>query len=195
MSSYIWRQDSQALRVPWQHRTTGQKNSNFQNILIHGFWKFFEKSQKTSYLENYKDLTMRVPWQHPNTGQGISNFWNINQFKFSEKFLKNHKKRHISKTITIWAVILGGKIRNPGEYPDSTQLQGKEFQNFKPNYIKFFVNFFEKTTKNVISRKNYKDLSSHVLEARFATHESTLTAPNYRVGNFKFHKLFWIWVF
>ena len=34
--------------------------------------------------------------------------------------MKNHKKRHISKTSKIWAVTLGGKIRNFLEYFDTT---------------------------------------------------------------------------
>ena len=35
------------------------------------------------------------------------------KIRFSEIFFLNHKNRHISKTIRIWAVIIGGKIRNP----------------------------------------------------------------------------------
>ena len=41
--------------------------------------------------------------------------------KFSENFLLNHKKRDISKTTKIWAVIFGGKIRNHWKYPDSVR--------------------------------------------------------------------------
>ena len=36
--------------------------------------------------------------------------------------------------------------------------------------------------------ENYKDLSSQILEARFVTPETTLTAPIYRVRNFDFKK-------
>ena len=48
---------------------------------------------------------------------------------------------------------------------------------------------FKKITKNVISRKLQGFEPSH-LETRFAILESTLTGPNYRVGNFMFCKLF-----
>ena len=51
----------------------------------------------------------------------------------------------------------------------------------------FIYNFFEKIKtdiKNVTSRKLKETEQSH-LEARFATPESTLTAPNYRFEKFK----------
>ena len=46
---------------------------------------------------------------------------------------------------------------------------------------------FEKVIKNVISRK-LQGLEKCNLEARFLTLESILTAPNYRVENFKFSR-------
>ena len=45
--------------------------------------------------------------------------------------------------------------------------------------------FFNKTIQNDISRKLPK-LEQSYLEAKLATPESTLTAPNYRVRYFKF---------
>ena len=51
-----------------------------------------------------------------------------NSLSFSAIFLKNYKKRHISENTRVWAVNFEGKARNSWEYPDSTQLQGKEFQ-------------------------------------------------------------------
>ena len=49
----------------------------------------------------------------------------VRNFKFEKKiilifmkiFEKNHKKRHISKTTRIWAVIFSVKIRNPLSVP------------------------------------------------------------------------------
>ena len=47
----------------------------------------------------------------------------------------------------------------------------------------------KKSQKNIISRKLQRVEQSY-LEARFAILDSTLTVPNYRVGNFMFCKLF-----
>ena len=55
------------------------------------------------------------------------------------------------------------------------------------NNISFLKKIFEKITKNVISRKLQRIEQSY-LEARFTIFESTLTGPNYRVGNFRFSK-------
>ena len=66
-------------------------------------------------------------------------------------------------------------------YSDSTQLH-KEFEIFKS-----FLIFIRKKTKNVISQK-LQGIEQLYLEASFVTPESTLTAPNYKVKNFKFGK-------
>ena len=34
--------------------------------------------------------------------------------------------------------------------------------------------------------ENYKEVTSHIWEARFAILDSTLTVPKYRVGEFRF---------
>ena len=52
-----------------------------------------------------------------------------------------------------------------------------------------FLKTFEKITKNVISRKSQRIELSY-LQARFAIFESSLTGPNYRVGNFRFLKIY-----
>ena len=94
------------------------------------------------------------------------------------------------------AVIIGGKVRNHWEYSDSPQPQGWEFEILKKkNFVHVFESFFEKITKNVISRKLERFEPSH-LETRFATSESTLIAPNYRlriwnIEEKKFHPCFW----
>ena len=93
------------------------------------------------------------------------------------------------------AVIIGGKVRNHWEYSDSPQPQGWEFEILKKkNFVHVFESFFEKITKNVISRKLERFEPSH-LETRFATSESTLIAPNYRlriwnIEEKKFHPSF-----
>ena len=61
------------------------------------------------------------------------------------------------------------------------------FRFLKSNNNLNFLKNFEKITKNVISRKLQRIELSY-LEARFAILESTLTGPNYRVGNFRFLK-------
>ena len=62
------------------------------------------------------------------------------------------------------------------------------FRFLKNNNNLRFLNIFEKKSqKNVISRKLQR-IEQPYLEARFAIFESTLTGPNYRVGNFRFLK-------
>ena len=136
LNCHIWRQGLQLLRVLWQHPTTRLRISNFEKQLIKIFWKFLKKSQKTSYLENYKELSshiwrqdsqsVKVLWQHPTTRLGISNF-ERKIIKIFWNFLKKSQK-DISKTTRIWAFIFGGKIRNLWEHSDRTQLQGWELQ-------------------------------------------------------------------
>ena len=69
----------------------------------------FEKSHKTSYRKNYKEVSshiwvrdsesLRELWQNQTTGLGISAF--AKKYNFSEKFLKKSQKRHISKITRI----------------------------------------------------------------------------------------------
>ena len=68
-----------------------------------------------------------------------------------------------------------------------TNYRVVKFRFLKKNYKLNFLKIFEKTTKNVISRKLQRIEQSY-LEARFAIFESTLTGTNYRVGNFRFLK-------
>ena len=91
---------------------------------------------------------MRVPDSTQIKG---SAFENKNKIKFFENFLKKSQKRHISKTTSIRAVIFRGKIRNFGEYPDSTQLQVKEFQIWKKKIL-FFENSSFKLQKNILKK-------------------------------------------
>ena len=42
----------------------------------------------------------------------------------------------------IWAVKMGGKVRNPWECSDSPQLQGSEFQPLKKNILFKFPETF-----------------------------------------------------
>ena len=48
----------------------------------------------------------------------------------------------MSKTTRIWEVRIRGEIRNPREYPDSTQLQGENFKNWE-TLIEFSRNFWK----------------------------------------------------
>ena len=63
----------------------------------------------------------------------VDNFQFRKKFKvsFLKFFCHNHKKRHTSNTTKIWALILGGKIRNIWEYSDIFQLQIWDFQILK----------------------------------------------------------------
>ena len=161
LNSHIWRQGLQLFRVLWQHPTTRLRISNFEKQLIKIFWKFLKKSQKTSYLENYKELSshiwrqdsqsVKVLWQHPTTRLGISNF-ERKIIKIFWNFLKKSQK-DISKITRIWAFIFGGKIRNLWEHSDRTQLQGWEFQIlWKKINISFLKIFLKKSQKRHISK-------------------------------------------
>ena len=98
---------------------------------------------------------MRVPDSTQIKG---SAFENKNKIKFFENFLKKSQKRHISKTTSIRAVIFRGKIRNFGEYPDSTQLQVKEFQIWKKKFcfLKTQVLNYKKYIKKIEKRLKKK---------------------------------------
>ena len=61
------------------------------------------------------------------------------------------------------------------------------FRFLKNNHNLRFLKIFEKITKNVISQKLQRFEQSY-LKANFAILESTLTRPNYSVGNFRFLK-------
>ena len=65
------------------------------------------------------------------------------------------------------------------------RVQGSEFQILKKSLLGFSENFLKKSQKKVICQK-LKRFEQSYLEAIFATPESTLTASNYRVKNFKF---------
>ena len=80
-------------------------------------------------------------------------------------------------------------ICNSLEYSDSSQLQGWEFQILRNNYLIFSEIFLKKITKNIIARK-LQGFEQSYLEARFAILDSTLTVPNYSVGNFRIKKKF-----
>ena len=69
---------------------------------------------------------VRVLWQPPTTGLGISNFE-----KFFGNFFWKITKNVMSQKTRIWADNFEDNARNSWEYPDSTQLQGKEFQIYK----------------------------------------------------------------
>ena len=113
---------------------------------------------------------------------------NKNNLSFLKNFEKITKKRHISKTTKNSAVILGGKQFVIFE----STLTGRNYRvgnfRFSKNHNNLsFLKIFEKITKNVIYRK-LQGFEHSQLKARFAILDSTLTVPNYRVGNFRFIK-------
>ena len=58
--------------------------------------KFWKKSQKTSYLENYKNLSSLTDSNNRIDIFKVLELFNLEVF--FENFGKNHKKHHISKT-------------------------------------------------------------------------------------------------
>ena len=139
LSSHIQRQALQLLRVPSQCPTTELRSSTFCNFLKFKFLKIFWKNHKKCHISKTTRIwaaifrgkirnPLRVPSQFPITGLISSKFWNFLTFRFFEIFGENHKKRHISKATRIWAVILGGEIRNFLEYSDRFSLHNENFK-------------------------------------------------------------------
>ena len=102
-----WRPNLQPLRLLWQPPNYRLGNSNFEKKINLIFRKIFlKKLQKTSYLENYKNLSsqlvrqnsqlLRVPWQSLITKMIISSFVKFFIPKFSEK---KSKKNVISRKL------------------------------------------------------------------------------------------------
>ena len=96
---------------------------NYTQVLLKKILKNDISRKVESFEQTYSGKIcnlMRVPSQIPITGLRSSKFWTFltSIFFFFENFGENHKKRNISKTTRIWAVIFGGKNCNSWEYPD-----------------------------------------------------------------------------
>ena len=139
LSSHTWRQDSQSLRVLWQDLIRGLGISDCLKIIILlVFWKFLKKSQKTSYLENYKELSshtwrqdsqsLRVLWQDLIRGLGISDFLKIIIILVFWKILKKSQKTSYLENYKELSSDTWRQDSLLWEYSDSTQLQGWELQ-------------------------------------------------------------------
>ena len=138
LCSHIWREELQTLNVPWQHSVKWLRISSSVSFFFIN--KIFEKkkrkkSWKTPHLENQKDLSSHsltpdlqspsVSWQHPTAGLI---FWTLVSCFYIKIFFikwKNYKTRHISKSETIWAVILGHQINNPENELTATHYRFK----------------------------------------------------------------------
>ena len=98
----------------------------------------------------------------PNYRVGNFKVWRKNYFRYySWKLFDKSQKRYISETTRVWAVKFGGYIRNPWEYPESTQVQSKWFKNLiNENWLQFFEKFLKKSQKT-LKLKNYTNLSDY----------------------------------
>ena len=107
---------------------------------------------------------------------------NINFLKIFEKITKNVKSRKLQgfgqSYLEARFAILDSTLTVPN-------YMVEKFRFFKKIIILNFLKIIGKITKNVISRK-LKRVEQSYFEARFAIFESTLTGPNYKVGNFRF---------
>ena len=191
------------MTVPWQQPSKRLRNSSSVSFLISKlFGKKTKISQKTQFLENQKNLSspnstpdlqfLNIAWQHPTIGlrNWSSNFLYLRFFISKFFFLiikKLCKKRPISKTKKVSAVILRLQICKLWFYSDSTPVYCWEIE---VRLIFFTSKIFEKKKnekiiKNAISRKPKRFEQSN-LDSRFATPKCTLTAPHYRVEKLKF---------
>ena len=142
LRSPFWRENSNSYLVAkfaTHESTLTVPHDRDDNIQI--LWKFFtyfseklgKNPKKTSYLENNKSLSSYIQMQDLQLPEitltdsnnrieifNVLEFFNKPFLKISEKIIK---KRHISKTTRIWAVIFGGKNRHSWEYPDRASLQ------------------------------------------------------------------------
>ena len=108
---------------------------------------------------------------------------NILRFlKFFEKTTKNVTFRKLPK---IEQSNLEARFAIFESFPTVPSYRIGKFRFLKINNSLRFLKIFEKTLKNIISRKLQKTEQSY-LEARFAIFESTPTGPNYRVENSRF---------
>ena len=208
LSSHYWRQDSQSLRVLWQDLTTGLGISDFYKVvIIQIFWNFSKRPQKTSYLENYKELSihtwrqdsqsLRVLWQELTTEleiQILKNNYNLIFLNIFEKITKTSNLENYKELSSrIWRQDSQSLIVF-WQYPTT----GRDFWILRKKINIIFLKTLKKITKNVASQKLQRFEQSY-LDARFATVESTLTGTKYRVGNFRFWgkinlnflKIFW----
>ena len=142
------------------------------------------------FEQSYLEARFVTPYSIP-TGPNyrVGNFRFLktnNNLSFQKNFEKNHKKRHISKT-TLEQSNLDASFATFEITLTVPKYRVGNFRFCEKKLIEVFWKFFEKITKNVISRKLQR-IEQWYLEARFAILESTLTRPNYRVGNFRFLK-------
>ena len=167
------------------------KNKNNSSFL-----KIFEKITKNvksrklqgfgqSYLEarfSIFESTLTGPNYRFGNFRFLKNKNNSSFLKIFEKITKNVKSRklqgfeqsYLEARFSIFESTLTGPNYRFGN-----------FRFLKNKNNSSFLKIFEKITKNVKSRK-LQGFGQSYLEARFAILDSTLTGPNYRVGNFRF---------
>ena len=141
---------------------------------------------------------MGVSWKTLLIEMGTSNLGKLFTSKFFEK---SYKKRHISKSTRIRAVIFRGKIRNSWEYTLNFQLHDWDLQTFwiflNLNFLKCLKKFWNvssfsrnvwKISKITLSL-NLKKFGNSFMEAKIATPVDNLIASHYWIVNFKLREI------
>ena len=165
----------------------------------------FLKTNNLSFLKNFEKITKNVIsrklqrieqsylearfaiFESTPTGPN----YRVGNFRFLEtdqSFLKNFEKitkNVISRKLQSIEQSYEASFAIFESTPTGPNYRVGNFRFLKTNTNLSFLKNFEKITKNVISRKLQRIEQSY-LAARFAITESTLTGPNYRVGNFRF---------
>ena len=152
------------IRNPWEISDSPQLQGwevqiTKENFITISEFYFLKKSQKTSYLKNYKDLSshnwrqgsqhLRKLWHPTNYRVGKFKIWKKNNyFLFSETFLKNHKKRQISKTTRTWAVYLEARLATPKSTLEAPNYGARNFKLWRKKISLWFQNFFGSKTRN-----------------------------------------------
>ena len=173
-----------------------------------GNFRFLKTNNNLSFLKNFEKITKNVisrklqrieqPYEAsfaifestltgPNYRVGNFRFLktinNLSFLKNFEKITKNVISRKLQKSEQSYEA----SFAIFESTPTGPNYRVGNFRFLKTiNNLSFLKNF-EKITKNVISRKLQR-IEQSCLAARFAITESTLTGPNYRVGNFRFLK-------
>ena len=144
LSSHSGTPDLQPLIVSWKHPTIRLWNSNSVNFCIQfSLYLKFLKKKKEKITNAISPKPKEFEQSHLDARFSTSDFtltaphYRVDKLMFAQIFLylrlkkrtwENHKKRHISKTKRIWAVIVGLQICKFWMHPDSTHYRVEKLE-------------------------------------------------------------------
>ena len=186
LSSHVWRQELQFLRVlrqpqllGWELQDLKIKSKNVTSRKL----RAFEQSHLDARFAAYSS------WERLRSTklQG----WEFQIFWLKKNFWKNIKKSKNTSSLENYKNMSSHIWRQdlqPLRVLRQPPLQNWAIQILKKK--KLAIETFEKFTKKRHSSK--KEFEQSYLEAKFAIPGSTLTKPHYRDGNLKFCEIYYI---